>query len=74
MNTNIALDSLLWDSSSSEVPLPKTPPYLMENGVVVIYQQYEIAAYALGLPCVSLPLTAVKDCLTEEGKRYLGFK
>ncbi|MBO4801565.1 MAG: DUF3298 domain-containing protein [Bacteroidaceae bacterium] len=56
------------------LPLPATVPAVKGDNMLFIYQQYEIAAYALGLPCVSLPLTAVKDCLTEEGKRYLGFK
>lgn len=34
-------------------PMPDTPPYLTKEGVMVIYQQYEIAPYAAGLPsCV----------------------
>lgn len=33
-----------------DFPLPSTPPYLTANGVEVIYQQYEIAPYAAGMP------------------------
>ena len=36
-----------------EFPLPATPPYLTAEGVNIIYQQYEIACYAAGMPtCV----------------------
>lgn len=31
-------------------PLPVTPPYLNSKGVNIIYQQYEIAPYAAGMP------------------------
>lgn len=44
------LEGMLMDKDVSALPLPKTPPYFVENGVVVVYQQYEIAAYALGMP------------------------
>lgn len=33
-----------------DFPLPTTPPFLTANGVEVIYQQYEIAPYAAGMP------------------------
>ncbi|MCM1079553.1 MAG: RsiV family protein [Bacteroidales bacterium] len=37
-------------------PLPAFPPYLTKNGVTVLYQQYEIAPYAAGMPnCVIKP-------------------
>ena len=38
---------------NEDFPLPVTPPYLDEQGVNVIYQQYEITPYAASLPnCV----------------------
>lgn len=40
-----------WDGN---MPLPATPPYLSENGIEIIYQQYEIACYAAGMPCCTL--------------------
>lgn len=37
-------------------PLPKSAPYLTSDGVAVLYQQYEIAPYAAGMPtCVIKP-------------------
>lgn len=45
---------LLFDEP--DIPLPAAPPFLTKNGVEVIYQQYEIAPYAAGLPsCVVSP-------------------
>lgn len=45
---------LIFDSP--DIPLPGAPPFLTKNGVEVIYQQYEIASYAAGMPnCVVCP-------------------
>lgn len=38
-----------------DFPLPSTPPYLTDDGVHIIYQQYEIACYAAGMPECTLP-------------------
>lgn len=40
-----------WDGN---MPLPAAPPYLSEKGIEIIYQQYEIACYAAGMPCCTL--------------------
>lgn len=39
---NLSLDEYL--------PLPQAAPYLTKEGVQIIYQQYEIACYAAGMP------------------------
>lgn len=52
---NELMDNLDMDRSTyyNNFPLPETPPYLTAEGVMVIYQQYEIACYAAGMPsCV----------------------
>ena len=54
------------------LPLPATEPWLTKKGVSFIYQQYEIAPYAAGLPNLVLPLETVKHCLTGEARAYLG--
>ena len=38
-----------------DIPLPDTPPFVTEEGIVLIYQQYEIAPYAAGMPCALIP-------------------
>ncbi len=41
------------DEFKNHFPLPVTPPYLTKEGIMVIYQMYEIGPYAFGMPeCV----------------------
>ena len=51
------------------IPLPNTPPYMTESGFVVIYQQYEIAAYAAGMPSDTIPYKTMKPYLTDEVRK-----
>ena len=53
------------------VPLPVNDPYVTEEGIAFVYQQYEIAAYAYGLPSATIPFEAIKDCLTPEARELL---
>lgn len=48
------------------IPLPTTPPYLTEDGFVLIYQQYEIGPYAMGMPTDTIPLERFKPYLTDD--------
>ena len=43
----------------------------MENGVGFIYQQYEIAAYAMGMPNDTIPYERIKPFMTEWSKRLI---
>lgn len=38
------------------IPMPSTEAYLMKDGIHLIYQQYEIAAYAAGMPEIVVPV------------------
>jgi len=53
------------------IPLPVTPPYMTEKGFTFIYQQYEIAAYAVGMPGDTISYRRFKPYLTEWAKRLL---
>lgn len=53
------------------IPMPATPPYMMEDGIVLIYQQYEIASYAMGMPCDTIPYKVIKPYLTEETQQLI---
>lgn len=48
---------------ASALPLPATTPWLEADGLHFIYQQYEIAAYAYGMPEVVIPLEKVRSLL-----------
>lgn len=46
-------------------PLPQTAPFLTQEGVNFIYQQYEITPYSAGSPSCVLPFEQVKEMLTK---------
>ncbi len=54
------------------IPLPSLEPYPSEDGLVFIYQQYEIAPYAMGMPQFTVSFQDLKPYLTEEAREALG--
>ena len=44
----------------SQIPWPQMAPYASKDGVVVVYQQYEIAPYAAGMPTFVIPWVKVR--------------
>ena len=72
---------ILWDDPETPeneledgLPFPKTEPTVTPNGISIVYQQYEIAAYACGLPSFILSFEEAAPLLSEEGKELLGIK
>ena len=53
------------------IPQPNTPPLFTKEGILVIYQQYEIAAYAAGMPSFIIPYNKAKEMLNNTGKKLL---
>ena len=53
------------------VPFPAWAPFPSDKGMVFTYQQYEIAAYAAGMPNFTLPYEDVLPYLTPEAKALL---
>jgi hypothetical protein len=53
------------------IPLPAWTPYPSEEGLVFTYQQYEIAAYAAGMPEFTVPYADILPYLTPEAKAML---
>lgn len=47
----------------SNMPLPNASPFFTENGLTLIYGQYEIAPYAAGMPKIVIPYNKVKALL-----------
>lgn len=54
-------DALIIDPQ--DFRLPANPPYFTDKGVTFIYQQYEIACYAAGLPTCTLPYAEIAPLL-----------
>ena len=56
------------------IPLPAAAPYLSPDGVVFVYGQYEIGAYAIGMPTFTVPYDKIEKYLTPEARRLTGLK
>ncbi len=54
------------------IPLPVHAPYLQGDSVCFVYQQYEIAPYALGLVSFDVACKDIKDFLCKDAKELLG--
>ena len=53
------------------IPFPAWTPYPDKDGLVFTYQQYEIAAYAAGMPNFTIPYEDLLPYLTPEAKALL---
>ena len=58
--------------ADGQIPLPKWAPCPTADGLKLIYQQYEVAAYADGMPEFTLPYGEVAPFLLPEAKADLG--
>ena len=65
------LEKVLSTDRTFDLPLPKNPPFFLENGVVFVYQEYEIAAYAYGLPSDTIPYERMQPLLTGWAQKML---
>ena len=50
--------------TGDNVPLPSADPAFYPNGIRFIYQQYEIAPYAAGLPECTIPYSVIRPYLS----------
>lgn len=53
------------------LPLPVCPPDFRSDGVVFLYQQYEIACYAAGMPSCLISYEALEPLMTPEVKKLV---
>lgn len=54
---------ILTDDDVNSLPLPRHAPYFTANGLMFIYQPYEISFYAAGMPQFALPVSVVMPFL-----------
>ena len=67
------LDNILF-LETGVIPFPAWTPYPSEEGLVFTYQQYEIAAYAAGMPEFTVPYADILPYLTPEAKALVGME
>ena len=53
------------------IPLPTCQPYLTPNGLCFVYQQYEIACYAMGIVSFVVPYSEIKPFMTPEALQLI---
>ena len=69
--TGLDLDVFLSLPEGGAVPLPAWAPQPVADSLHFVYQQYEIAPYAAGMPEFSLPVGQLKDFLTDDAVKIL---
>lgn len=57
--------------NNGPIPIPAQQPYLTKDGVCFVYQQYEIAAYAVGLITFTIPYAKIAPYLSPAARRVL---
>ncbi len=62
------LDPLGEKGSKNMIPLPANTPYIENDSLCFVYQQYEIAPYAAGLVSFNVALKDIKPYLRQEVK------
>lgn len=72
VKTDSALQENLQGVETYMIPQPQYAPYFSERGMEFVYQQYEIACYAAGLPSYTIPYNRLGKYLNVTGKRLLG--
>ena len=65
------IDCLQGVEDVNHIPLPVTAPYMIDGGLAFIYQQYEIAAYALGMPNDTISYQQLRPYLTEQALQLI---
>ena len=71
VKTDSALQDCLLDVETYFIPAPQMAPYFSEKGLEFVYQQYEIAPYAAGLPSYTIPYRSLDKYLNATGRRLL---
>ena len=66
------LMQVLGEQTYFNPPLPRTPPLFYENGMVFVYQQYEIGSYAMGMPGDTIAYERIAPLLTASARRLVG--
>lgn len=71
VKTDEELASNLTLTETYLLPMPVTPPIFGKDGIIVTYQQYEIAPYAAGMPSFVIPYNKAKAMMNNTGKQLI---
>ena len=65
------LEELIGVNSADSIPLPSNAPSFTKNGLAFVYQQYEIASYAVGMINFDVPYDKIRPLLTKEAAELI---
>lgn len=65
------LEACLQGVEIYDIPMPACGVSYGPNGMDFVYQQYEVACYAAGLPSFTIPYDKLKPCLNVTGRRLV---
>lgn len=69
LSSDIELSTALQIDDVNNIPLPTAPLYFTPDGIVMVYQPYEIACYAAGSPKFTIPYHRITPYLTQEARK-----
>lgn len=73
INTDEQLkEFILTEDDVNFLPMPQQPPFVTDDGIVFIYQPYEISFYAAGAPQFTLSLKKMRPFLKQTARQMLG--
>lgn len=70
-NDETLANMLLTEDDINFLPLPDFAPYLTKDGITFIYQQYEIAPYAAGMPSFTISYNDMLPYMTNTAKEFI---
>lgn len=59
------------EGSVDNIPAPQTDPWITNEGVVFLYESYEITCFANGKPTFTIPFSRMREVLNATGKTFL---
>lgn len=68
--TDVTFEEAVFSEFAESFPLPAAEPWIQNDSIFFVYENYEIAAYSFGLPRCGIPFEKLKSDLTEEGVAF----
>lgn len=64
-------EMLMGQANIYYIPLPQCPPLFQDDGICFVYNQYEIASYAAGLPAFTVSYDKIRPFLNATARRLI---
>lgn len=65
---------LMDENDIYSLPVPECPPLFTDEGIEFVYNQYEIAPYASGLPVFTVPYSKISEHMMLVAKKIVGIE